>query len=77
MDYAVKSKSILITKDMGFANILMFPSHYGVIVLRLPFYFKAYQFVNVLREFFNSVDLKLLKKSLVIVKLGRYRIRKL
>lgn len=78
MNYAVKNKSILVTKDLGFANIILFPveSHYGVVVLRLPSFFKAYQFVNVLRDFLNSVDAKLLEKAIAIIKLGRYRIRK-
>ncbi len=78
MDYAVKNKSILVTKDLGFANITRFPveSHYGVVVLRLPYYFKAHQLVNVLRDFLSSVDVKLLVKSIAIIKLGRYRIRK-
>ena len=78
MDYAKKNDSILITKDLEFANIMVFPieSHNGVIVLRLPPFFKASQFVNVLRDFLNSIDLKDLKKAIAIVKVGRYRIRK-
>ena len=64
---------------MGFANITMFPikSHYGVIIVRLPSFFKAFQFINVIKDFLNSVDLKYLEKSIAIVKLGKYRIRKL
>lgn len=78
MAYAVNNRSILVTKDLGFANIIRFPleSHYGVVVLRLPSFFKAFQFVNVLREFLNSIDVKVLEKSIAIVKLGKYRIRK-
>ena len=78
MNYAIKNDSILVTKDLGFANIMVFPieSHHGVIVLRLPPFFKASQFVNVLRDFLNSIDLKDLKKAIAIVKVGRYRIRK-
>lgn len=43
MDYAKKDNRILITKDLGFANIMIFPieSHHGIIVLRLPSFFKA------------------------------------
>ena len=78
MNYAVKNKSILITKDIGFANILISPieSHYGVVVLRLPSFFKASQFVNVLIDFLKAVNVKDLHKAITIVKLGRYRIRK-
>ena len=51
MDYAIRNESILITKDLGFANIIIFPvkSHNGIVVVRLPPFFKAFQFVNVLR----------------------------
>ncbi|MBI2542778.1 MAG: DUF5615 family PIN-like protein [Candidatus Aenigmarchaeota archaeon] len=79
MNFAIKNKSILVTKDMGFANILMFPleSHYGIIVLRLPSYFKAHQFVNLLRDFLRSIDAKGLEKAIAIVKIGRYRIKRL
>lgn len=78
MDYAVKNDSILVTKDLEFANLISFPieSHHGVILMRLPSFFKASQFVNVLRDFLTSIDTKDLKKAIAIVKVGRYRIRK-
>ncbi|MBI2499016.1 DUF5615 family PIN-like protein [Candidatus Woesearchaeota archaeon] len=78
MEYVIKNKSILVTKDLGFANIIIFPIglHYGLVVFRLPFFFKAIQFVNVLRNFLSSVDVILLERTITIVKLGRYRIRK-
>lgn len=78
-EYAAKNKSILITKDLEFANRAIFPagSHYGVIVLRLPTNFKAPQVISVLTDFLRSIDTKELEKAITIVKLGRYRIRKL
>ena len=78
MKYAIKNHSILVTKDLDFANIKIFPvqSHYGIVILRLPPFFKAQQFVNVLRNFLNSIDIKNLKRSIAIIKIGRYRIRK-
>ncbi len=79
MVFTIKNKIILVTKDLGFANITIFPidMHYGIVVLRLPYFFKAAQFVNVLRDFLNSVDVTYLEKAITIVKLGRYRIRKI
>lgn len=76
--YAEKNKCILVTKDLEFANPFMFPqeSHCGVIVLRLPHFFKANQFAEALEEFLNSVNLSDLEKSITVVKPGRYRIRK-
>lgn len=78
MAYAIKNSSILVTKDLEFANIVIFPVelHYGIIVMRLPPFFKASQFVNVLRDFLKSINVKDLKKSIAIVKVGRFRIRK-
>lgn len=78
-DYAVKNNSILVTKDLEFANITLFPAelHHGIVIMRLPPFFKSTQFVNVLRDFLESIDVKDLKKSIAIVKVGRYRIRKL
>ena len=78
MDYVIKHDSILVTKDLEFANITMFPieSHHGVVVVRLPPFFKASQFVNGLRNFLSSINIKDLNKSIAIVKLGKYRIRK-
>jgi predicted nuclease of predicted toxin-antitoxin system len=78
MNNALENKSIIITKDLGFGNIKIFPpkSHQGVIILRLPFFFKASQITKELKNFLTSVNLEDLKESTTIVKLGRYRIRK-
>ena len=77
-DYAKKNESILITKDLEFANTKLFPSgsHEGLIIIRLPTFFKASQFVNVLQGFLSSININELKQSVAIVKLGKYRIRK-
>ncbi len=77
-NYAKKNGSILVTKDLEFANVKMFPfgSHEGLIVMRLPTFFKASQFVNVLRDFLASISINDLNKSVAIVKPGKYRIRK-
>ncbi|MBI2045697.1 DUF5615 family PIN-like protein [Candidatus Pacearchaeota archaeon] len=78
MKYAINNGSILVTKDIEFGNIIRFPVklHEGVMVLRLPSFFTAYQINDVLKDFLKSVDIKLLDKTIAIIKLGRYRIRK-
>lgn len=78
-EFAVKNKSILVAKDLEFANPRLFPrkTHYGIIVMRLPYFFNASQFIAVLRNFLNSVEIDSLEKAVTIVKLGGYRIRKL
>ena len=56
--YALKNKAVLVTKDLDFGNTLIYPieSHFGVIILRAPFYFTVKQINNVLREFLSSVS---------------------
>ena len=78
IQYALKNKAILVTKDLDFGNTLLYPieSHFGVIILRAPFYFTAKQINNVLREFLSSVNIEELKDAVTIVELGRYRIRR-
>lgn len=79
MNYAVKNERILVTKDLGFSNTTIFPpeSHHGLVVLRFPSFFKASQFVKSLKDFLISINVNDIEKAIVIVKLGRYRIRKL
>ena len=77
-DYAAKNRSVLVTKDLEFANRALFPqeTHYCLIIVRLPPNFKASQFASALNEFLKSVEINALEKSVAIVKLGRYRLRK-
>ena len=77
-DYAKKNESILLTKDLEFANTKPFPlgSHKGLIIMRLPTFFKASQFANVLRDFLASININDLNRAVAIVKPGKYRIRK-
>ena len=78
IEYASRHKAILVTKDIEFGNLLLYPmgSHSGVIVLRLPFYFTAEQINGVLSEFLSSVEAKKLVDAVTIVELGRYRMRR-
>lgn len=77
-NYAKKNGSILLTKDLEFANTKLFPfrSHEGLIIVRLPKLFKAIQFINILRNFLTSININDLNNAVAIVKPGRYRIRK-
>ena len=77
-DYSVKNNSVLVTKDLEFANPMLFSVdlYPGIVVMRLPSLFKASQFANALKDFLKSIDIENLKKSIAIVKVGRYRIRK-
>jgi predicted nuclease of predicted toxin-antitoxin system len=78
IEYATERKAILVTKDLEFANVLIYPinSHSGVVVLKLPFYFTAKQINNALKEFLSPLDVKELENAVTIVELGRYRMRR-
>ena len=78
IEYVAERKAILVTKDLEFANVLLYPinSHSGVVVLKLPFYFTAKQINNALKSFLSSLDVKELENAVTIVELGRYRMRK-
>ncbi len=78
LKYSVQNNYILITKDLEFGNLKIFPMKpHGLIILRLPHNFRADKMNNVLKGFLKSVNLQDLKGSISIVKLGKYRIRKL
>ncbi|MDE1865087.1 MAG: hypothetical protein KGH94_00390 [Candidatus Micrarchaeota archaeon] len=67
------------TKDLDFGALVVasrLPA-YGVIILRLPFSFNSGQIRGVLENFLKTADLKKLPKSITVVELGRYRIRKI
>jgi predicted nuclease of predicted toxin-antitoxin system len=76
--HAKKEHAILLTKDLEFGSLQFYPpgSHYGVVVLRLPFNFKLSQGKLVLQNFLKTINPRDLVGSIVVVQLGRYRIRK-
>ena len=76
-EYAKKQNAILITKDLEFGSSIIYPSqaHHGLIILRLPNYFTAHDIVRILKNFLEKFDPNNLVKKIVILELGRYRIR--
>lgn len=78
-EYARKQNAILVTKDLEFGNYLIYPknSHYGLIILRLPEYFKGYEIINSLEIFLKEFDTDNLTGKMIILELGHYRIREL
>jgi len=77
-EYAKKKEAILITKDLEFGNVLIYPknSHYGLLILRLPYDFSATQIADSVEQFLKEIDPDHLK-SLIVLELGKYRIRRL
>lgn len=74
---AQEEGSIIVTRDLGFGNLLDYPlgTHAGIIVLRLPSTYTARQIRDTLRTFIASVEPDVLRNALAIVEPGRYRMR--
>jgi predicted nuclease of predicted toxin-antitoxin system len=75
--YAKKHKAILITKDIEFGSKIIYPkeSHFGLIILRLPYYFTSKKIAYYLDKFLEEINPKQLINKRAILQLGRYRIR--
>jgi|SRR3989338_3748197 len=78
-EYAKKQKAILLTKDLEFGNLIIYPknSHYGLFIIRLPYSFTASQFSQIIKDFLTKINPEILMNSITILELGKYRIRKL
>jgi len=76
-EFAKKQKAILITKDLEFGSTLIYKinSHYGLIITRFPNYFNAEQITSNVINFIKSININELVGSIVILELGKYRIR--
>ena len=76
--YAQKNKAILVTRDLEFGSMLLYPkgSHHGCLILRLPFYFKAYQLAEALNAFLRDIKNDDLVGAVTILELGRFRVRR-
>ncbi len=76
-EYAREHDSILISRDLDFGNILLYPqgSHHGVLVIRLPHDFTGKQITEKLREFIETIDVDDLEGRITVLELGRYRTR--
>jgi predicted nuclease of predicted toxin-antitoxin system len=69
---------IILTRDVGFGNLLEYPlgTHVGIIVLRVPSTFLASQIRDTLHAFITGVEPEMLRNALAIVEPGRCRIRR-
>jgi predicted nuclease of predicted toxin-antitoxin system len=76
--FAVKKKAILVTRDLEFANPYLYPkkSHYGVLILKVPFWFTANQINKTIKSALSSIEIKILEKAVVVIEPAKIRIRK-
>lgn len=76
--FAQKDKKIILTRDKDFADAVKFKpgKHQGIIVMRISYLLTATQINRILKGFIQTVEVVKLRKALVILEAGRYRIRK-
>ena len=76
---AKKLKAILVTRDLGFGNPHLFPagSHYGLLILRLPFRYTAEQINYALKKFAKETSFDELSGKITIIEPSRFRRRTL
>lgn len=76
-EYANKNKRIIITRDLGFAETFIKNKGFGLIIVRLPYYFTVDRINKVFENFLEEVDYGKLVSSITVLELGRYRNKKL
>lgn len=76
--YALNNKLVLVTKDLDFGNLMMYPvgSHYGVLILRLPHYFTKEQSAKIVDDFLDKNPSDVLVGAITIIETGRFRMRR-
>ena len=76
--WAKQHKAALITRDFDLANVLNFPPklYYGIIVLKIPYFYTASDIKRVLNNFLQNVDFPSIQKSTIIVEETRFRIKR-
>ena len=77
IEYALKNKRIIVTRDTDFGEVLRYPEHPGTIIFRLPYTFSAKEINLRVKDFLESVSEEDIRNAIVIVELMRYRRRPL
>ncbi len=77
LEFANKNNYVIVTRDLGFAAMFLEKKGLGLILTRLPYYFTVDKINKIFEEFLKEIDVKELVDSIIIIELGRYRIRKL
>lgn len=72
---AREEQAVIVTRDLDFANTLNFPPelYYGIIVMRIPYFYSARDIKRVLQAFIIGVRDEDLSHVLTIVQEGRSR----
>ena len=77
LKWAIKEERILITEDVDFGNIVLYPPkfHHGIILLRFRHRLES-EIHSVLLKLLKELKPKDVKETLVIVDADKYRLRK-
>ncbi len=78
ISWAKQHKAALVTRDFDFANIVNFPPrlYFGIIVLKIPYFYAALDIKRVLNNFLRNVDFTSIPEATIIVEETRLRIKK-
>jgi len=76
-EYANKNKLIIVTRDLGFAELFIEKKGYGLVLVRLPYYFTVDKINKVFDGFLKEINVKKLVNFITVLELGRYRTKKL
>ena len=76
-EYANKNNLIIVTRDLGFAETFMENSGFGLLIVRLPYYFTVDKINKIFDEFLQEINVQILVNSITVLELGRYRTKKL
>ena len=76
--FAQQEQRIIISRDLGWANINTYPpnTHRGLIILRMPFTATATEIQQIFEYFIDIVNISELVGAIVIVDKNKFRIRK-
>lgn len=77
LKWAIKKQRILVTEDVDFGNILLYPLklHHGIILLRFRHRLEG-EIHTILSNLLKKLKPKDFKQTLVIVDADKYRLRK-
>ncbi len=77
INFARRSKAVLFSADLGFANILKFPpkNYYGIAILNFPTEVSTNFIATQTKKAISKIPLKSFKGKLIIIEPGRIRIR--
>ncbi|MBI2448806.1 DUF5615 family PIN-like protein [Candidatus Pacearchaeota archaeon] len=66
-EYANKNQYIIVTRDLGFADMFIKNKGFGLVLTRLPYYFKVDRISNIFNEFMDKVDVKELVNAIIVL----------